>query len=97
MNTRINDEFKIAEKYKQQSNYRIREMENTILYQKLPDLRKVSNDYENQMTQEILKFENKTTADGYKLQGLVKTEISILHDDLAREEHKRREYDSNLL
>ena len=50
MNSVINDEFKIAERYKQQSNEKIREMEKTILREKLPQLRQESSNYENQMT-----------------------------------------------
>ena len=49
------------------------------------------------MLQEILDFENRVEADGHKLQGLVKTELSILHDELVQEEVKRREFDQNLL
>ena len=67
MNSVINEEFKIAEQYKNKSNEKIREMEKVILREKLPALRAESSNYENKMTQDILKFENKTNADGMKL------------------------------
>ena len=47
--------------------------------------------------QKVLEFENKVQADGYKLQDTVKTELSIIVDELSQEEAKRREYDQNLL
>ena len=47
--------------------------------------------------QEVLGFQNKMEADGFNLQGEVKTELSMLRDELSVEEAKRREYDSNLV
>ena len=47
--------------------------------------------------QKVLEFENKTQADGYKLQDTVKTELSIILDELGQEEAKRRDYDQTLL
>ena len=52
---------------------------------------------EKELMQKVLEFESKVNADGQKLQGLVKTELSILGEELGQEETKRREFDQNLL
>ena len=45
--------------------------------------------------QEVAIFESKKKAEENKLQSIIKSELSILHDDLKKEERVRREYDQN--
>ena len=93
MNSHINDEFKVSQKYKKMCNSRIREVQATISDRELPKLTEDRSRLERELMQKVLEFENKVQADGYRLQGLVKTELSILSEELAQEEMKRREFD----
>ena len=97
MNSSINEEFKISEAYKYQCNMSIRELENRIKLEKLPQLDEERMGLENNFTQVLVKFDNKVMADGMKLQETVMSEMNILNEELKIEEQKRREYDSNLL
>ena len=54
-------------------------------------------DYEQSLMADIKKFQNKVEADGHHLQDEVKTELSIIQDELHDEERKRRDYDNTLL
>ena len=56
MNSQINGEFKISEKYKNMCSSRIREIENTIIHQQLPRIDRERNVYEKDLMQDVLKF-----------------------------------------
>ena len=67
MNSHINDEFKVSQKYKIQCAQRIREIQKTVSDEDLPELTKERDLCEKELMQKVLEFENKTQADGYKL------------------------------
>ena len=82
----INEEFKISEQYKFQCNMSIRELENRIKLEKLPQLDEERMGLENNFTQELVKFDNKVMADGMKLQETIMSEMNILNEELKMEE-----------
>ena len=86
MNSSINEEFKISEQYKYQCNMSIRELENRIKLEKLPQLYEERMGLENNFTQELVRFDNKVMADGMKLQETVMSEMNILNEELKMEE-----------
>ena len=86
MNSSINEEFKISEQYKYQCNMSIRELENRIKLEKLPQLDEERMGLENNFTQELVKFDNKVMADGMKLQETIMSEMNILNEELKMEE-----------
>ena len=67
MNSSINQEFRVSEKYKRQGQVSMKEMEDDIKINKLPELTQERTVMEKDLLNKVLKFENKVDADSQRL------------------------------
>lgn len=67
MNSSVNQEFRVSEQYKRQGQVSLKEMEDDIKINKLPELTKERSLMEKDLMNKVLKFENKVDADSQRL------------------------------